>query len=103
MVKNLPVMQEMGVWFLGREDPLEEEMATHFSILLEKSHWQRRLVSYRSWGHRVGHDWVTKESQLLNTEAALQGSFGDTDGDGILTSNFIVRKLSPAQGPFNSY
>ena len=35
-VKNLPVMQEtpeMKVRFLGQEDPLEEEMATHSSIL----------------------------------------------------------------------
>ena len=32
-VKNLPVMQEMQVQPLGLEDPLEEEMATHSSIL----------------------------------------------------------------------
>ena len=32
-VKNLPAMQEMRVQSLGREDPLEEGMATHFSIL----------------------------------------------------------------------
>ena len=32
-VKNLPAMQETGVWFLGREDPLEKEMATHSNIL----------------------------------------------------------------------
>ena len=31
-VKNLPEMQETWVRFLGREDPLEKEMATHFSI-----------------------------------------------------------------------
>ena len=29
MVKNLPAMQEMQVRFLGQEDPLEKEMATH--------------------------------------------------------------------------
>ena len=29
--------QEMQVWSLGREDPLEEEMGTHSSILLENS------------------------------------------------------------------
>ena len=36
MVKNLPAKQEMlfpGVGSLGQEDPLEEEMATHSSIL----------------------------------------------------------------------
>ena len=33
MVKNLPAMQETWVESLGREDILEERMATHFSIL----------------------------------------------------------------------
>ena len=33
MVKNLPAMQETQVQSLGREDPLEEGMATHSSIL----------------------------------------------------------------------
>ena len=33
MVKNLPVMQETPVLFLGQEDPLEKAMATHSSIL----------------------------------------------------------------------
>ena len=32
-VKNPSAMQEMGVQFLGQEDPLEESMATHSSIL----------------------------------------------------------------------
>ena len=33
MVKNPPAVQETWVQSLGREDPLEEEMATHSSIL----------------------------------------------------------------------
>ena len=33
MAKNLPAMWETWVWFLGWEDPLEEGMATHSSIL----------------------------------------------------------------------
>ena len=33
IVKNLPAMWEAWVQFLGQEDPLEKEMATHFSIL----------------------------------------------------------------------
>ena len=33
VVKNLPAMQEPQVWSLGLRDPLEEEMATHSSIL----------------------------------------------------------------------
>ena len=33
LVKNLPAMQETWIQFLGWEDPLEKEMATHSSIL----------------------------------------------------------------------
>ena len=33
VVKNLPAVQEMQVWFLGQEDPLEKGIATHSSIL----------------------------------------------------------------------
>ena len=50
-VKNLPEMQkmqEMGVRSLGWEDPLEEGMAIHSSILSGESHGQRRLVGYRA-------------------------------------------------------
>ena len=47
-VKNLPAMQETRVQFLGQEDPLEEGLATHYSILV----WgiPRSLVGYRPWG-----------------------------------------------------
>ena len=39
MVKNPSPMQEMLVHSLGREDPLEEEMATHSSILSWRIPW----------------------------------------------------------------
>ena len=39
LVKNLPAMQEIWVLFLGREDPLEEEMATHSNILAWRIPW----------------------------------------------------------------
>ena len=32
-------MQELGVWFLGREDPLEKEMETHSSVLAWEILW----------------------------------------------------------------
>ena len=38
-VKNLPAMQETHVQSLGREDPLEKEMATHSSILAWEIPW----------------------------------------------------------------
>ena len=52
MVKNLPAMQEMqetGARSLGQEDPLEEEMATHSSILAWRIP-QRTLVGHSPWG-----------------------------------------------------
>ena len=36
VVKNLPAVQKTQVWSLGREDPLEKEMATHSSIVAWK-------------------------------------------------------------------
>ena len=39
MVKNLPTVQETCVQSLGQEDPLEEEVATHSSILAWKIPW----------------------------------------------------------------
>jgi len=38
-VKNLPATQEPRVQYLGQEDPLEREMATHFSILAWRIPW----------------------------------------------------------------
>ena len=38
-VKNLPTMWETWVQFLGQEDPLEKEMATHSSILAWRILW----------------------------------------------------------------
>ena len=43
-------MQETRVRSLGWEDALEEEMATHSSILAWKIHGQRTLVGYSPWG-----------------------------------------------------
>ena len=43
-------MQETQVQTLGWEDPLEKEMATHYSILAWEIHGQRRLAGYSPWG-----------------------------------------------------
>ena len=57
-------VQETWVQFLGWEDPLEKEMATHSIFLPGKSHGQRSLVGYSPWGlKRVGHDLTTKKQQ----------------------------------------
>ena len=52
MVKNLPEMQETWVWFLGREDALEKEIKTHYSILTWRIPWTKSLVGYSLWGHK---------------------------------------------------
>ena len=44
MVKNRPAMQETQVQFLGQEDPLENEMATHSSILAWEIPWMDEPV-----------------------------------------------------------
>ena len=41
-VKNPPAMQETGVQSLGWEDPLEEKMATHSSILAWRIPWTEK-------------------------------------------------------------
>ena len=50
MVKNLPAVQEMWVQSLGWEDPLEEGMAIHSSILAWRITRQRSLEGYSPWG-----------------------------------------------------
>ena len=56
-VKNLPSMQEMWVQSLAQENPLEEEMATHSSILAWRILWTEEPGGLQSLGlQRVGHD-----------------------------------------------
>ena len=56
-VKRLPAMQETWVPFLGREDPLEKEMAIHSSTLAWKIPRTEELDKLQSMGsQRVGHD-----------------------------------------------
>ena len=57
MVKHLPTMQEIWVRSLGREDPVEKEMATYSSTLAWKIPWMEKPGRLQSMGsQRVGHD-----------------------------------------------
>ena len=59
-------MREPWVWFLGQEDPLEKEMATHTSTLAWKMPWTEELGRLQSMGLlRVGHYWATSLSFSL--------------------------------------
>ena len=56
-VKNLPAMWETQVQSLGQEDPLEEEMVTHSSILAWRIPWTEVPGGLQSMGlQRVRHD-----------------------------------------------
>ena len=57
MVKHLPTMWETWVRFLGREDPLEKEMAIHSSTLAWKIPWMEEPGRLQSVGsQRVRHN-----------------------------------------------
>ena len=61
-VKTPPEMQETPIGFLGGEDPLEKEMATHCSILTWRIPWMEEPGGLQSVGsQRVGHDLATKQ------------------------------------------
>ena len=54
IVKNLPAMQETSFRSLGREDPLEKEMAIHCRILAWRILWTEIL--WRATVREVRHD-----------------------------------------------
>ena len=56
MVKNLPAMQETWVRSLDWEDPLEEVMATHSSILAWRIPMDRR--AWWATVHEVAESWT---------------------------------------------
>ena len=65
MVKNLLAMQETQVRCLGRENPLEEDMATNSSILAWKIPLSEKPDRLQSIGsQRVRHNWVTNTFSL---------------------------------------
>ena len=56
MIKRLPTIRETQIRSLGREDPLEKEMATHSSTLAWKISWMEEPGGLQSMGsQRVGH------------------------------------------------
>ena len=56
-VKNLPAMLEIQVQTLGQEDPLEEGMGTHSSILAWRIPWTEEPVGLWSMGLQgIRHD-----------------------------------------------
>ena len=57
MVESLPAMRETGIQSLGREDPLEKELAIHSSILAWKIPWIEEPGSLQQ-AHGVAKSWI---------------------------------------------
>ena len=82
-VKHLPTMQETWVRSLGQEDPLEKEMATHFSTLA----WKNPMDGGAWWG--TVHGVAKNQTQLSdftflpkwNTFVVSANSHGTIFGD----------------------
>ena len=59
-------MQETWVQPLGQEDPLEEEMATHSSILVWEIPWTEETGGLQSMGsQRVAHNLATEHKHSV--------------------------------------
>ena len=62
-LEHLPAMQETWVLSLGRENPLEKEMATGSSTIAWRIPWMEEPGGLQSTGsQRVEHDWTTSVS-----------------------------------------
>ena len=68
MVKHLPAMQETWVRFLGREDPLEKEMAIHSSTFARKIPWTEKPDRLQSMGSQ-------SQTRLSDFTIALSHSY----------------------------
>ena len=75
MVKNLPAVEEIQVWSLGQEDPLEEGMTTHSNIVAWAIPWTEEPGGLQSTGSQtkqpnsltsVRHDWATNSNANKN-------------------------------------
>ena len=69
-------MQETWVLSLGREDPLEEETATHSSILAWKINGQRSLKGHSPWGRRELDTTEWLNMQTWSSEAQTLSALG---------------------------
>ena len=89
-IKRLPTTRETQVQSLGREDPLEKEMATHSSSLAWRIPWTEEPGRLQSMGsQRVGHDWAT------SLHSTSDGLLGRLDTAEPRTSDFEVYQQNP--------
>ena len=82
MVKHLPAMQETQVQSLAQEDPLENEMASHSSILAWKTPWSEEIQQYMN-------------CELPDVQTGFRKGRGTTDQ--IATIRWIIEKAREFQ------
>ena len=72
-LKHLPAMWETRVRSLGREDPLEKEMATQSSTLAWRIPWTEEPGGLQSMGsQRVRYDLATEQQQMDSDDPHVQ-------------------------------
>ena len=95
-------MQETWVRILGREDPLEKEMAIHSSMLAWKIPWTEEPGRLQSMGlQRPEHDLVTKQHNLIIT-SAVHGVAKSQTGLSNFTFNFHLHALEKEMATHSS-
>ena len=78
VVKNSPAVQETQARSLGCEYPLEQEMATHFSILARKIPWAEEPGGLR---HGVTKSWPRLSARAhTHTHTHTHTHYHDNDG-----------------------
>ena len=110
-------MQEMQVWSLDQEYPMEEEMATYSSTLAWRIPWAEETSGLQSTGsQRVGHVWMTEHARTgskvpcprshcllaerLRVRASLQASRSDSSSDKKAASWHPTEKININQKCF---
>ena len=64
--------QETQVQSLSQEDPLEDEMASHSSVLAWKTPWTEEPGRLQPLGSQsVGHDWVTEHTEMMGVSMLM--------------------------------
>ena len=66
LVKKSPAIQETGVQSLGQEDPLEQETATHFSVLAWRTVWTEEPGGLQSMGPQDTAELLKQQHTLLH-------------------------------------
>ena len=86
LVKNSPAMQELSVWFLGQENPLEKGKATHSSILVWRIPWTIQSMG----SQRVRKDWATFTFTCFSHCWVLKSSLHILDNSPLTDMSFEI-------------